>query len=70
MQLSELAKICNEAIEKYGDRRVVVDVEARHFEYHYADLDGAGMTMTADTYKDEPELLEDPQLGLFLVHLK
>ena len=69
MKLSELTEICKDSLEKYGDRDVLVDVEARHFEYHLARINGAGMTLCADDYKDDPELLDCTQLGLFLINV-
>ncbi len=38
MMLSELVNNSKSALEKYGDREVLVDVEARTFNYHLAEI--------------------------------
>lgn len=69
MKLSELTKICNDKLEKYGDR--IVFTEARKFDCHLVDIKYAGMTMSDEDYKDDPSMLDhDTPLGSFLIILE
>lgn len=70
MMLSELVKICSDKLEKYGDREVLVDVEARSFNYHLVEISHAGMAVSKEDYVADPSLIADPILGMFIIGLK
>ena len=70
MKLSELAKIWNEQLEKYGDRDVVVDVDARTFNYYLAEIVYAGMCLSDEDYTNEPYLLSNPATDMFIIGLE
>lgn len=67
MKLSELVANATSALEKYGDREVFIDVEARTFDCHYVNAKFADMSMGDDTYKENPDYLDEPVLGAFII---
>ena len=69
MKLQELKLAVDNAIEKYGDRDVTVDVEARKFDYHLAEVKYANMMLSDDDYTESPELLDDESLNMFVISL-
>lgn len=70
MMLSELVKKAQDSLAKHGDRVVMVDVEARTFEYHMAEVKRSGMALSDEDYAEDPELLEEPHLGWFILELE
>lgn len=69
MKLSELSQTLTAALVKYGDREVLVDVEARKFDYHLAAITRAHMTLTDESYEESPEDLNDEDFGKFIISI-
>jgi len=59
VQLSDLKKEIDDALLKYGDREVLLDVDGRKYDYCYAPIKDAGMAMCDEDYEKDPQLLGD-----------
>lgn len=69
MMLSELAKKSNELLEKYGDRRVLVDTEAMEYLCHWVDPTHIGTVLTQECIDEDPLIMSDPTLDAIIIHL-
>ena len=68
MLLKDLAAACEHAVRTYGgDRELLIDVEARKFDYHYARVLHASMVCGDEVYLDHPELLKHRDTSFFFL---
>jgi hypothetical protein len=68
MLLSELKEKIDSAFSKYGDREVLVDVEATAYDFHMAEIKHAGMLLDDESYHDDPDLLTTRGTNWFVIN--
>lgn len=70
MKLSGLIKKLEELKIKFNnDVEVVVDTEAKSFNYHYVNISDITPQLSNEAYIDYPEFLNDPDLNNIIIHL-
>lgn len=69
MMLSELAKKSNELLEKYGDRRVLVDTEGMEYICHLVDPTSIGTVLCQEDIDADPLVMSEPPFDAILIHL-
>jgi len=69
MMLSELAKKSNELLEKYGDRRVVVDTESMEYICHWVEPTSIGTVLCQQDIDADPLVMSEPPFDVIVIHL-
>jgi hypothetical protein len=69
MMLSELAKKSNELLEKYGDRKVLVDTEAMEYICHWVEPTDIGTVLCQADIDEDPLVMSESGFDAIIIHL-
>ena len=69
MMLSELVKKSTHLLEKYGDRKVMVDTEAMEYICHYVDPTSIDTVLCQQDIEEDPLVMSEPPFDVIVIHL-
>ena len=67
--LSELIEKCNAFMEKYGDRRVMVDTDGMEYICHHVEISSIDMILSDESIEEDPLIISEPPFDAVIINL-